>query len=190
MRWESLFDDLESQLERELSAEELDIEVEEERLRLARLGLRDRIVASAGAPLVVLLAGGGRYRIRVADVGRDWVAADGDEVPAWSGIIPIGAIESLSLSPDAARSSLRAAGGEHPALTERLGLSFVLRDLCRRRRYVAIDLGAGVLSGTIDRVGRDHLDLAVHPPDTPRRESEVSEVRVIATDSVRLVRLR
>lgn len=40
MRWEHLFDDLETQLERELTAEELDLEVEEERLRLGRLSLR------------------------------------------------------------------------------------------------------------------------------------------------------
>ena len=45
MRWDNLFDDLESQLEQGLTAEELDLKAEEERLRLGRLGLRDRIVA-------------------------------------------------------------------------------------------------------------------------------------------------
>jgi hypothetical protein len=43
MRWDNLFDDLESQLEQELSAEEIDLQAEEERLRLARLGIRDRL---------------------------------------------------------------------------------------------------------------------------------------------------
>jgi hypothetical protein len=43
MRWDSLFDDLESQLKQELTAEEVDLQAEEERLRLARLGIRDRL---------------------------------------------------------------------------------------------------------------------------------------------------
>ena len=49
MRWDRLFDDIESQLERELSAEELDLAAEEERVRLARLGMRDRLVALRAA---------------------------------------------------------------------------------------------------------------------------------------------
>ena len=45
MRWDNLFDDLESQLEQELTAEEVDLQAEEERLRLARLCIRDRLRA-------------------------------------------------------------------------------------------------------------------------------------------------
>jgi len=48
MRWDNLFDDLESQLELELGAEDLDLVAEEERLRLGRLALRDRLVALVG----------------------------------------------------------------------------------------------------------------------------------------------
>ncbi len=43
MRWDNLFDDLESQLEQELGAEDVDLLAEEERLRLGRLALRDRL---------------------------------------------------------------------------------------------------------------------------------------------------
>ena len=49
MRWDNLFDDLESQLEQELTAEEVDLQAEEERLRLARLGIRDRLRSLAHA---------------------------------------------------------------------------------------------------------------------------------------------
>ena len=67
MRWDSLFDDLESQLERERTAEELDLEAEEERLRLGRLAIRDRLVALAAAPgerpLRIALVGGGRLTV-------------------------------------------------------------------------------------------------------------------------------
>ena len=51
MRWDKLFDDLESQLEREITAEELDLDAEEERLRLGRLSVRERLVAEGVAPL-------------------------------------------------------------------------------------------------------------------------------------------
>ncbi|MGX5680732.1 hypothetical protein [Schumannella luteola] len=188
MRWDSLFDDLESQLERELTAEELDLQAEDERLRLARLGLRDRLLAMAGDP-VVLQVGSERHRVRVADVGRDWAAVDGEGPPAWSGIVPLGVLDAVGVSAALARSSLAGAEAGHPSLMERLGFAFVLRDLCRRRRFVRIETDNAVLAGTIDRVGRDHLDLALHPPDAPRRESAVTEVRLVPLERIRLVRL-
>lgn len=188
MRWDSLFDDLEAQLERERSAEELALQLEDERLRLARLGMRERLVAIGREP-IILHVGSERHRVRIADAGRDWLAVDGEGPPAWSGIVPLPAIDGVTLAPPLARSSLRTTEGERPSLTERLGLAFVLRDLCRRRRYLRLETPGAVLSGTIDRVGRDHLDLALHPPDAPRRESALAEVRMVPLDRVRLVRL-
>ena len=47
MRWDNLFSDLESQLEYGLHAEENDLHDEEERLRLGRLSLRDRLLQLA-----------------------------------------------------------------------------------------------------------------------------------------------
>lgn len=191
MRWDRLFDDLESQLERELSAEDADVVAEEERLRLARLGMRDRLVSVTGDPIGLSLRGGRRLAVQVSDVGRDWAAVRVDGPPAWSGIVPFDVIDSVIISPSAARSSIHArdSSSDRPALTERLGLAFVLRDLCRRRRYVRFELGSGEVGGTIDRVARDHVDVAVHPPDAPRRESLVSEVRIIPLSSVLLVKL-
>lgn len=45
MRGDNLFSDLESQLEFGLTAEEDDLQAEGERLRIGRLGIRDRIMA-------------------------------------------------------------------------------------------------------------------------------------------------
>ena len=59
MRWDSLFDDLEGQLAREKSLEETDLAAEEERLRLGRLDLRERLIAIHAA------SGGTRYRVVV-----------------------------------------------------------------------------------------------------------------------------
>ncbi|MFZ2964759.1 MAG: hypothetical protein WA006_08765 [Rhodoglobus sp.] len=195
MRWDKLFDDLESQLERELTAEELDLGAEEERLRLGRLTLRDRLVAVqvvAGAPLAVTLLDGTRLRVRPVTVGRDWVSADvvDDSPVRRQCVIPIASIAAITLPPGLIAASLGGARtDEHPALTARLGLTFVLRDLCRRRRPVQLLIQGGTVHGTIDRVGRDHLDLAVHEPGSARRDSAVEELRVIALTAVQLVRL-
>ena len=47
MRWDLLFDDLESQLDQEQRDEERALALEEERLRLGRLTLRDRLTSMA-----------------------------------------------------------------------------------------------------------------------------------------------
>jgi hypothetical protein len=195
MRWDKLFDDLESQLERELTAEELDLGAEEERLRLGRLTVRDRLVAVLGADdptLGVLLLDGTRLRLHLVTVGRDWVSVDvvDDSPVRRQCIIPIASIAGVTLPPALVATSLAPArDADHPSLTARLGLTFVLRDLCRRRRAVQFALAGGVVHGTIDRVGRDHLDLAVHEPGTARRDTAVDELRVIPLGAVLSVRL-
>jgi hypothetical protein len=199
MRWDNLFDDLESQLEQELTAEEVDLQAEEERLRLARLGIRDRLrsLATAAASddrmLHVLLADGIRVTVAPATFGRDWVAG---ELLEESGrrpqcVIALDAVDAVLLTRDQVLGSLDGAGGDESpsALSARLGLPFVLRDLCRRRQPVELRLRDGRLHGTIDRVGRDHVDLAVHEPGTPRRESAVTEYRIVRMSQIVLVRL-
>ncbi|MBC7591785.1 MAG: hypothetical protein H7226_12205 [Salinibacterium sp.] len=199
MRWDSLFDDLESQLEREISAEEVDLDAEEERLRLGRLSVRDRLVAlqdatPAGSELRigVTLCNGDRVVVLPVMIGRDWFSADvfSESRHSRQVIIPIGSVAGVSLPSPEAHASLAGPGDiAHPSLSARLGLPFVLRDLCRRRRSIEVVTIAGAVSGTIDRVGRDHLDLAIHEPGSPRRASEVSEIRLVPLAAVILIRL-
>ncbi|HEY8914680.1 hypothetical protein [Lacisediminihabitans sp.] len=200
MRWDNLFDDLEGQLEQELSAEEIDLRAEEERLRLARMSLRDRIVAirehgqaGPGAPIRLLLGAGRVVSVAPMTFGRDWFSADlVDESPRRvQCIVPLAAIAGLLLTRDQVAPSLGVASVAESGrgLSGRLGFGFVLRDLCRRRREIDLDIAAGTQHGTIDRVGRDHLDLAVHDSGTPRRESAVRQLRVVPFAQVELVRL-
>ncbi|CAN5217573.1 hypothetical protein BH11ACT4_BH11ACT4_02570 [soil metagenome] len=204
MRWDKLFDDLESQLEQELSAEELDVEAEEERMRLGRLALRDRLVAlheaegrGSGYGIVVTLQTGIRLPVHPVTFGRDWFSADllADAGPGARAraqcILPLAAIAGVGLSHEQAAASLAAVARDdgHPSLSSRLGLPFVLRDLCRRRRPVDIVLAQGELHGTLDRVGRDHLDLAVHERGVARRESAVREYRIVPLGAVQFMRL-
>jgi hypothetical protein len=204
MRWDRLFDDLEGQLEQELSAEELDRTAEEERLRLGRLSLRDRLLAvherAAGGDysVAVQLGSGEPLTLQPSSFGRDWFAADlVDGAPrrtAAAGvqcIVPLAAVGALLLTRAQVEASLTplATDTGPRSLSARLTLPFVLRDLCRRRAGVDLRTSTGDVHGTIDRVGRDHLDLAVHEAGRPRRASAVVQYRVVPLDQLLLVRL-
>jgi hypothetical protein len=194
VRWQNLFDDLESQLESELGAEEVDLLAEEERLRVARLSLRDRIRAlhdaAPASSLGVTLRSGERITLTIVAVGRDWLAGELDARIHRSAIVPFAAVASLDPVGAQLAASLRAEmTPEAPtALSARLGLAFVLRDLCRRRAAVEVHVGEDRLHGTIDRVGRDHLDLAEHAPGEPRRTAAVARIRIVAFSGLDLVR--
>lgn len=200
MRWDNLFDDLESQLEQELGAEDNDLRAEEERLRLGRLSIMDRLVSlleagerPADRTVRLVLVNGTMLSMRARTFGRDWVSGDviDGSVQRSQCILPIAAIASIVLSREQVLWSLEDPGvnPSGPGLSRRLGLAFMLRDLCRRRRGVELTLGDGILTGTIDRVGRDHVDVAVHEPGSARRENQVSQYRIVPFSQLLLVRV-
>lgn len=198
MRWDNLFDDLEGQLEHELALEEADLRAEEERMRIGRQTMRDRLAAVSGTiggglPLTIALCGGDRIRVTVSTLGRDWVAGELVQEAALAGrtrqcVIPTAAIAYLALERSALTLSQQAPATQR-ALSERLGLNFVLRDLSRRRCQVEIWQSTERVHGTIDRVGRDHFDLAVHEAGSARREHMVTSVRLIPFSDIRLVQM-
>ncbi len=191
VRWDELFADIESQLEHELDLEQQGVAAEEERLRLGRLALRERVLAMGRADAVTLvLADGETFALRVESAGRDWIAGETAvgsttrtlvvPLPAVACVLPAGAQLELGLRP----ASVEAL----PELTARLGLGFVLRDLCRRRAGVELRTRIGVVHGTIDRVARDHLDLAEHDPGEARRDAVVRRIRLVPFDALLCVR--
>lgn len=187
MRWDSLFDDLAGQLDHELGVDDAGLDLEEERLRRGRLTLRDRILACAragGAPVLLDLADGTGLRLIPRTFGRDWFAAVVAGAEHRELVIPVWAVSSIRFGPAEVEMSLAPADRPESRLVDRLTLSFVLRDLSRRRTAVRIACATGTVHGTIDRVGRDHLDVAVHEPGSPRRSSNVVEIRVIAFTTV------
>ncbi|MEP6842657.1 MAG: hypothetical protein ABJA11_03990 [Pseudolysinimonas sp.] len=198
MRWDNLFDDLESQLEQELGAEEGDLLAEEERLRLGRLSVRDRVVAMTrpgeGAPerLRLALRDGTLVTVSVDSVGRDWIAGELIGARRGSCVVPLSAVAGVLPTPEQLARSVVAEAAAGPAvlLSARLGIAFVLRDLCRRRAAIEVSTASGqTLHGTIDRVGRDHLDLAEHEVGVPRRAAAVGRIRILPFDELVLVRL-
>src|SRR5690606_32630989 len=104
-------------------------------------------------------------------------------------IVPFSAVGSIVLDDDELETSIASTPGAAPRLADRLGLTFVLRDLARRRRAVELHMTFGVLHGTIDRVGRDHIDLAEHDRGTPRRQSAVARQLIVPLTHLVWVRL-
>lgn len=185
MRWEELFDDLEARFEEQERAEaEADL-VDLVRGERDRIPFVDRLRAHQGASIALDLRDGSNRRGMVLDVGRDWVlvqvragARSSDLIVPLSAVVSAGGLSQLSL--DAGESVGR-----------RLRLNTVLRALVRDRAGVAIDFWpTGHLDGTIDRVGADHLDLAIHPPDVVRRPGEVRQVRTVPFQAMAAVLVR
>ncbi len=205
MRWDNLFEDLEGQLEHELVADDQQLRVEEERLRLGRLTLRDRLLAASGGdarsrPVQLWLRDGGMVRVRPVTFGRDWVSGDLEAEPGRPiaapvrVLVPLDAIVSVLLDAVQLTGSLEAAAPDAaaaaaPRLIDRLGIAFALRDLARRRSSVTVTTRGERLHGTVDRVASDHFDLALHDPGEPRRDSEVRGIRIVPMSAVVFVRM-
>lgn len=196
MRWDLLFDDLESQLDQEQRDEERALALEEERLRLGRLTLRDRInalsraaVDGPAASVRIELRGGDELALRPLAFGRDWMSATvhGADRDAGQCIVPLAAIAAVLPTRGQVVPSLEPASESATRLSERIGLPFVLRDLCRRRTPVHLTTDGGRVHGTFDRVARDHLDLALHEPGSARRDREVRGIRIVPMDRIVLV---
>lgn len=196
MRWDRFFDDLEDQLAAEWEAERAALESEAERLRLARVDLRTRLVAlsrEAEAPVVLELSDGLTVEVRLAAVGADWVAASESGGTRRLVLAPIAAIRGLQAAHgDLLRSARPVESADR--LAERVTLALALRDLARRRVGVTLGVLTGgadarILAGTIDRVGADHLDLALHDAGAPRRAAEVRGYRLVPLSAVAWVRI-
>lgn len=194
VRWERFFDDLEDQLASEWEAERAALDTEAERLRLSRVALHERLSLLVGrdaaAPALSFeFADGTTLRAAVTGVGSDWVALEPAEGPPGAVVAPFASIAGIGMPHHDLLRSARPAPARS-ALADRLTFGFVLRDLVRRRAGVAVHLMSGrVLTGTIDRAGADHLDLALHDPGTPRRADAVAGYRVIPFTAVAWIRV-
>ena len=194
MRWDRFFDDLEDQLASEWEAERAALDTEAERLRLSRVQLVERMTLLAvrdSGPAAVAsfdLADGATLRATVSGVGADWVALAPAEGTGGAVLVPFPAIFAIGMPHADLLRTARPAPARSP-MADRLTFGFVLRDFVRRRTGVAVHLVSGrALTGTIDRAGADHLDLALHDPGSPRRSDAVSGYRVVPFAAVAWIR--
>ena len=182
MRWQALFDDLEAQLAA-ADAAELQAEVADRTRREAGLvALVDRLRAAVGHPVGVAVTAAGTVHGRLLDAGPDWLLVEEDgrrEV-----LIPLPSV--LGVTGLGSRTDPPGAEGE---VGRRLDLRWALRGLARNRAGVSVVLqDASVVTGTLDRVGADHLDVAEHPPGEARRPGAVRQVRLVPLGAIALVR--
>lgn len=196
VRWNDLFDDLAGQFDAEHERARRLEAVEDERLRVARTTLRQRLAAlqaalEPGECIDLELLSGDRLRAEPIEFGAEWFFA---RLPSLAGhyasvLVPLAGMGSVILTRSQLDRSLAPRPEAPESLTARLGFVMPLRDLARRRVHCELTTTLGVLRGTIDLVARDHLDLAVHDLDTPRRTPDVAAFRVVPLDEIRLVRV-
>lgn len=181
MRWQDLFADLEAQL-RHAEQREQDVEVSD-RTRRERAEVRwlDRVAAAVGGSLVITTAIG-PLRGRLDDLGKDWLLLADDRATGAT-LIPAGAVLTIS--------GVSRAVDDDLAIGRRFGLGVALRAISRDRAAVEVrDRAGGAVSGTIDVVGADYLEISEHPIDLPRRAEAITGRRLVPFEAVIAVRRR
>ena len=182
MRWQQLFADLQAQYDAEETAAEQAESASRTRAEVGALGIGDRLRGALGFPLVLGCLGAGPVAGVLVDVGADWLLLEDDG--ARQTLVASAAVRSVSGL--GRRTIVAEAAGPVRA---RLDLRRALRGLARDRSAVQIVLADGsVLSGTLDRVGADYVELAEHPADLPRRAEAVQGVRAVVIAGIAVVR--
>jgi hypothetical protein len=182
MRWRDLFNDLEAQLaEGELA--ELRAEVAEQTRHAAGLvRTMDRVRPAEAHDVAVSVLAAGTLRGRLLDAGIDWVLLE--ELVGREALIPLRAV--LGITGLSARTDAPGSEGE---VGRRLDLRWALRGLARSRIGIGLVLVDGsAVTGTLDRVGADHVDVAEHLPGEARRAPAVRQVRLVPISAIALVR--
>lgn len=182
-RWAQLFADLEAQ-SASVEASDLSLEIADRtRGELAAISLANRLRAQIGARVHLRVLGSAEQATgTLTRVGADWalVAAPADQVEM---LIMLDALVAAINLPAGA---LAESGVDR--VTSRLGRGAVLRALARDRAPVHIRMRDGTsVSGTLDRVGADFLDLARHEMDQAPRPAQVRSRWTLAWSAIAMV---
>lgn len=155
MRWEALFEDLQSQFEAEARLADDDVVVDLTEAEIGTVRLADRLRAQVGREVTLRLCTGTDVRGVLVDAAPQWFLLGAGEqrtlVPLEAVVLawPLGAV-----APD-------------PGVVEsRLRITHALRALARGGVRVRTTTVAGSYTGWITRVGADHVDLRTGPEGT------------------------
>jgi hypothetical protein len=182
MRWDALFNDLESQFT-EADRLALNAEINERaRAELVGLELADRLRGVLGCRLTVYLDSGESFTGALMHAGGDALVLHEEQHQI---LIPYAAAARyVGLG--------RLSAAETSPVRKRLGLSHALRGMARDRAELSVLVGNASgsvrLAGVIDRVGKDYLDLAVLSPGEVRRKHQVSQVATIPFTALAAIR--
>lgn len=181
-RWDALFGDLEGELA-QADAADLRAEVADRtRREYALLSFVDRLRPARGHPVQLRLAGGWTAAGRLTDSGADWLLV---EEGATAVLVPTGQLLSLT-----GLGALSSTPGSEGRVSAALDLRHALRRLARDRAPVTVGLcDGGSVTGTLDRVGRDFVELSEHPVGLPRRAATVRQMRALLLPAIAFVRV-
>jgi hypothetical protein len=182
MRWQQLFADLQAQFEEEEAAAERGDAASRARAEIGAVRLAERLRGGLGLPVVLGCRGAGSVAGVLTDAGVDWLLLTGDG--GREDLVALCAVRTVSGL--GRRTAVPEPAG---AVWTRLDLRRAMRGLARDRSVVRLVLDdGGVLTGTLDRVGADYVELAEHPADQPRRSEAVQGIRAIALEAIAVVR--
>jgi hypothetical protein len=149
MRWEALFEDLQSQLEAAERAEDETLVAELTEAEMGGTALADRLRARPGHEVRLRLRSGTDLAGRILDAAPQWVLlADQRERRL---LVPVEAVE--------AAWPLGPVAPEAGTVERRLRITHVLRGLAREGARVRVSCDSGDYTGWLTRVGSDHVDL-------------------------------
>ena len=183
MRWDALFADLESQFAAMHDSDLYGEVADRIRAEMGRITVLDRLRGALGTVVRLDLLGGRTVAGELVRVGKDCLLIASGRTEEW--LVPVAAVTAVhGLGPWADQAEGTVCG--------RLGLAHLLRCIARDRSPVTVFCAGAeqAVSGTIDRVGADFLELAEHPLDTPRRRGDVSNVRLVSLAALVAVRRR
>jgi hypothetical protein len=188
MRWEQLFSDLDARFDDLADGEMMAELADRERVAAGAISMIERIGGAVGRPIRVRTTAGIAVTGTLRKVGPDWLLIQ--EGPGREALLALPAVtivEGLSAS----------TGPAVKGVELRLNLRYALRGLARDRSPIALVVCGGVgeptglyteITGTVDRMGADFLEVALHAPWEPRRAASVRAVVLVPLFSVVLVR--
>ena len=150
------------------------------RVEFGRVSLVERLGGALGGEVRFRLAAGRLVSGRLSRVGPDWVLLrEGGAAELLVALSAVAAVEGMSARTGPSLSTVDA----------RFDLRKALRSVARDRSPVTIHTSYGAeLSGTIDRVGSDFIELAAHAAWEIRRVGAVRSVLLIPLRALLMVR--
>ncbi len=197
MRWDRLFSDLEARFDEIADSEAIAEMADRQRVEAGAVGFAQRLAGSLGQPIRIRVAGGSAVGGVLRGVGPDWLLlSEGQGRDVLVAMCAVAIVEGLT-----AATALPMSG-----VALRLDLRHAVRGLARDRSPVAVLVAGGTvtgangaaepgsnphgaeITGTIDRVGADFTEIAVHAAWEPRRAASVRSVVLVPLSAVMVIR--
>jgi hypothetical protein len=182
MRWTELFADLEGRAAALAAAERAGEVGELTRIEVGAIGSADRLLPALGRALRIRTRGDVVVSGALRRCGSDWLLVDSshgtETLVALPAVLTVAGLGRWSAVP-----------GQRDAIATRLGIRHVLRAMASDRSSVLVHLVDGsAVSGTVDRVGLDFVELAAHATGEARRRTDVRDILLVKLNAMAAVR--